>query len=195
MSFSSSPALRLAAVDAGAGFPALSSSTPSLNAGSVGPSAGFPAPFKSSRIVLSSTPSASAIARLLKQQKKATRWDKKALGGQSKSGRGKAAKDADLSPKQAKTALRIANVPDDNFERQVESDDPPTVGQLAEQGTKKRPTQNEPAAVWAYRSARRRATVRPKRSHHAGMSLVAASQTRALTARPRRCARLWRPCR
>ena len=33
-------------------------------------------------------------------------------------------------------AIRVANVPDAEFERQVESDDPPTIDELAKQGTK-----------------------------------------------------------
>lgn len=48
------------------------------------------------------------------------------------------AKEAGLSERQAKTALRIAAVPKEEFDRQVESDNPPTVSNLAEQGTKKR---------------------------------------------------------
>ena len=36
------------------------------------------------------------------------------------------------------TALRIANIPEDEFEEAVESDDPPTASQLAERGTKHR---------------------------------------------------------
>lgn len=41
---------------------------------------------------------------------------------------------AGMSPHQAKQAIRVANVPADEFERQVESDKPPTVTALAEQG-------------------------------------------------------------
>ena len=37
-----------------------------------------------------------------------------------------------------KTAVRVANVPEDDFERQVESDNPPTITALAKQGTKKK---------------------------------------------------------
>lgn len=48
------------------------------------------------------------------------------------------ARDAGLSDDQRKTALRVAAVPKADFERQVESDNPPTVTKLAEQGTKKR---------------------------------------------------------
>jgi hypothetical protein len=47
-----------------------------------------------------------------------------------------AAAAAGLSPDQAKTALRVANVPRESFEQQVESDRPPTVTALAAQGKK-----------------------------------------------------------
>jgi len=46
-----------------------------------------------------------------------------------------AATDAGLSEHQRKTALRVANVDEKSFTAQVESDSPPTVTQLAEQGT------------------------------------------------------------
>ncbi len=49
------------------------------------------------------------------------------------------AEEAGLSERQTKTAVRVANVPEDDFEEQVESDDPPTVTALAEQGKKTRP--------------------------------------------------------
>jgi hypothetical protein len=52
-------------------------------------------------------------------------------------GRAAAATDAGLSEHQRKTALRVANVPEQDFEREVESDTPPTLEALAEQGTKK----------------------------------------------------------
>ncbi|SAK63389.1 hypothetical protein AWB80_02859 [Caballeronia pedi] len=47
--------------------------------------------------------------------------------------------DAKMSTGQIKTALRVAAVPEDVFEEQVESDDPPSVTKMAEQGTKPRP--------------------------------------------------------
>ncbi len=50
--------------------------------------------------------------------------------------RKRAAAEAGLSADQAKTALRVANVPKDLFEELVESENPPTVTALAEQGTK-----------------------------------------------------------
>jgi hypothetical protein len=48
--------------------------------------------------------------------------------------RTEAATEAGLSERQRKTALRVASVPKEDFERQIESDDPPTVTELAEQG-------------------------------------------------------------
>jgi hypothetical protein len=52
--------------------------------------------------------------------------------------RSKAASEAGLSKDQAATALRVNAVPSESFEAQVESDDPPSVTDLAKQGTKKR---------------------------------------------------------
>ena len=50
-----------------------------------------------------------------------------------------AAASAGLSTHQAKQAIRVANVPSADFERQVESPKPPTVTALAEQGKKAAP--------------------------------------------------------
>ena len=52
--------------------------------------------------------------------------------------RTQAATQAGLSKDQAVNAIRVANVPKEDFEKQVESEEPPTVSNLAEQGTKKR---------------------------------------------------------
>jgi hypothetical protein len=53
--------------------------------------------------------------------------------------RSQAAEDAGLSKRQKDTALRVANVPKEEFERLVESDNPPTITKLAELGKKTRP--------------------------------------------------------
>lgn len=45
-----------------------------------------------------------------------------------------AAEDAGMSKRQAVTAIRVANVPQETFVDQVESDNPPTITKLAEQG-------------------------------------------------------------
>jgi len=45
---------------------------------------------------------------------------------------------AGISEKQRVTAVRVANVPDAEFDAAVESDDPPTVTQLSEMGRKGR---------------------------------------------------------
>jgi hypothetical protein len=50
-----------------------------------------------------------------------------------------AADKAGLSKRQKDTAIRVANVPQEEFEAQLESDSPPTVTALAEQGTHKKP--------------------------------------------------------
>ena len=66
-------------------------------------------------------------------------------GDQSKSAgdhtfaRSDAAREAGMSKHQQVQAVRIAAVPDEDFERQVESDAPPTLTQLAQQGIKPRP--------------------------------------------------------
>jgi hypothetical protein len=49
------------------------------------------------------------------------------------------ATEAGLSEHQRKTALRVASVPADVFEREVESEAPPTVTTLAKMGTQTRP--------------------------------------------------------
>lgn len=79
---------------------------------------------------------------LLKQVKPqpGKRTDKEPGGGASPGlvadppTRKQAATEAGLSRDQAKTALRVASVPDDVFEAAVESDSPPTVTALAEVG-------------------------------------------------------------
>jgi hypothetical protein len=55
------------------------------------------------------------------------------------SGRFAAAENAGLSRHQAKTAIRVANIPGDVFEGLVESEDPPTVTELADFGTARKP--------------------------------------------------------
>lgn len=53
--------------------------------------------------------------------------------------RAQAAKDAGLSDRQRKTALRVANVEESDFEKSVEASPPVPVGTIAKRGTKKRP--------------------------------------------------------
>lgn len=75
---------------------------------------------------------------LLKEIEPQQGGDRKSKGGQPPVDSRKAAGDAaGLSNHQRKTALRVANVPGPQFEEQIESDTPPTVTTLAEQGTKK----------------------------------------------------------
>ncbi len=52
--------------------------------------------------------------------------------------RTQAARDAGLSPRQQAQAMRLANIPADEFEKAVESDKPPTINDLEEAGTRKR---------------------------------------------------------
>lgn len=56
---------------------------------------------------------------------------------------------AGLSEDQAKTAIRLNNIPRDVFEAQVERDDPPSVTALASLGTVKRPGDNKALDVVA----------------------------------------------
>jgi hypothetical protein len=65
--------------------------------------------------------------------------------------RGQAATDAGLSEHQRKTALRIATVPVPEFEAAVESNQPPTVTQMAAMGTAERVQPQEPPAPQADR--------------------------------------------
>jgi hypothetical protein len=58
------------------------------------------------------------------------------IGGGTKLTRKQAADEAGLSKRQKDTALRVAAVPPDEFERAVEGEKPPTVTELAERGKK-----------------------------------------------------------
>lgn len=53
--------------------------------------------------------------------------------------RTEAAREAGLSERQKVTALRVANIPQPDFEKAVESESPPTVTRLAEQGKQAKP--------------------------------------------------------
>lgn len=69
---------------------------------------------------------------LLKQIEPAKGGDRKSedyqrAGGGPLISRQQVASDAGMSPRQTKQAIRVANVPAEDFERQVESDKPPTV--------------------------------------------------------------------
>lgn len=67
------------------------------------------------------------------------RGDHKSKGRQRPLDRTSAARDAGLSDRQRKDALRVASVPESDFDAAVESEDPPTVTELAAAGTVKRP--------------------------------------------------------
>jgi hypothetical protein len=75
---------------------------------------------------------------------------RKAVG--TKFGRAQAARAAGMSPRQQKTALQVASIPKAEFEAAVESENPPTVTELARRGTKPSDT---PAATprWVAREA------------------------------------------
>lgn len=63
---------------------------------------------------------------------------KRADGGDVPLTRTQVARSAGLSERQQTTAVRLASIPLDDFEAQVESDHPPTVTQLAQQGVQRR---------------------------------------------------------
>jgi hypothetical protein len=69
--------------------------------------------------------------------------------------RRRAAQDAGLSKQQQDQAVNVARIPEDQFEEQVESDDPPAVPTLAKQGVqprqsaKGRKTEDQPASALA----------------------------------------------
>jgi hypothetical protein len=85
-------------------------------------------------------------ARAIDRQGALLKLIEAAKGGRPKTGatanpssRRSAAKAAGLSPAEQKTAIRVNNVPRDQFEAQVESDKPPTVQALAQQGVQPHP--------------------------------------------------------
>ncbi|MBT1516590.1 hypothetical protein KIP88_39905, partial [Bradyrhizobium sp. SRL28] len=59
------------------------------------------------------------------------------VGADTQFSRKDMAERAGMSPRQHVTAVRVANVPVEDFERQVESAKPPTISQLAQQGIKR----------------------------------------------------------
>lgn len=79
---------------------------------------------------------------LLKQFDGSTR--NKGNDGAVKTSKKQVAAKAGLSERQRVTAVRVANVPAETFEKAVESETPPTVTKLAEQGTKKRQPESPP---------------------------------------------------
>jgi hypothetical protein len=50
-----------------------------------------------------------------------------------------AAREAGMSDRQQKNAVRVANIPRQDFDKQVDQPKPPTISQLAQQGIKPRP--------------------------------------------------------
>lgn len=67
------------------------------------------------------------------------RYDDRREGGHPPN-RAAAARDAGLSDHQRKTALRVANIPEPEFEAAVEAVEPPPVTALAERGKQAKPT-------------------------------------------------------
>lgn len=67
------------------------------------------------------------------------RTDQLRVSSDPKSSRKEVARAAGMSERQQKQALRIARIPKDEFEKQIESDNPPTISQLEQQGRKPLP--------------------------------------------------------
>jgi hypothetical protein len=87
---------------------------------------------------------------LLKQtEAKHTGRPSKNGAGAGPNSRKACAQRAGLSTRQMKTAVRVASVPVEDFETQIESADPPSVTALAEQGTKKQTRSEVPAWMTA----------------------------------------------
>lgn len=77
---------------------------------------------------------------LLKQfDAQGKRTDQLDVGDHTKLSQREVAEQAGISKHQQVTAVRIANVQQEDFERAVESEKPPTITQLAQQGIKPRP--------------------------------------------------------
>jgi len=96
---------------------------------------------------------ARAIRRageILKQVEAAPTGPKPELkaGDHPQFGRSDAAREAGMSPHQAKQAVRVANVPEADFEAQVESPKPPTLTQLAQQGIQRREAPPPDPQTW-----------------------------------------------
>lgn len=64
-------------------------------------------------------------------------------GAPTKVTRSTAAREAGLSRDQQVTAMRVANIPQRDFEEQIEAPTPPTITRLAEQGTRPAPVQQD----------------------------------------------------
>lgn len=65
-------------------------------------------------------------------------------GGDSFHSRSEVARQAGMSERQQVTAVRVANIPERDFAAKVESSNPPTLTELARQGTQKRDTPPDP---------------------------------------------------
>jgi hypothetical protein len=93
--------------------------------------------------------------KLLKEIKPAKGGDRKSKGGcPPVDSRKAAAKKAGMSEHQTKQAIRVAGIPEEDFEAAVESDTPPTVTELAERGSSSK------CSIWR---AGAQTTSRPRR--------------------------------
>lgn len=86
------------------------------------------------------------VGELQKQfQSRGARTDKPSNGTDTKLTQESVAREAGLSKRQEVTASRIAAIPEDQFEELIESEQPPTVTELADLGKKSQP-KREPGA-------------------------------------------------
>lgn len=87
---------------------------------------------------------AGELIKQIEPQKGARTDLQPADGGDSKLMRSEVAKRAGMSERQQVTAVRVANIPERDFAAQVESSNPPTLTELARQGTQKREAPPDP---------------------------------------------------
>ena len=104
---------------------------------------------------------------LLKQFKAPGARTEKHRAGADPRSQTEVGRDAGMSPRQVKDAVRVSNVPKAEFERLVESNDPPSVTELAELGKvsglrSRRPSRRSPRASPRRRSSSARSTSSPR---------------------------------
>lgn len=88
---------------------------------------------------------AGELLQQFQQPKGGDRRSNQSMGDHTLMSQRRAAEAAGLSKNQEAQAVRVANVPTEEFEAAVEGDDPPTVTQLAAMGTKTQPRPPAPA--------------------------------------------------
>jgi hypothetical protein len=82
---------------------------------------------------------AGELLQAVEPAKGGDRRSDQAIANDSLISRQSAAREAGMSDRQQFTAVRVANIPRQDFDRQVDQPKPPTISQLAQQGIKPRP--------------------------------------------------------